>query len=366
MIPKNAQYVDNPTWKTTYKNVTLTPNPDKVTTIVGKWSNDTGPLIDELGPSHWNMFSANIDGTRAAKNGKFNLLNIDLSGKNLSEQEIWEQLNKPWLEQAMARGDDIILASDPINLRTGFYERELDFIKENAAKFGYDYGAGLTSGKLIKLANAGATGIKVIDDFLALAPKIDNIAPSSLPTGYQIVTKNESKYIRRIDESNINTPRLMVDETGTIVQYVKPTRLSSNSVLRNRLKQVYGGTLPDGHQAHHIVPDNVVQNSPIYQEALSRGLYDIDRTSNGKLLAETAEDYPKDLTGASQAYPTHFGSHPNYDDAIRAQIDDLIETNDINIFNLNGLSDTEITNIINAIENRATNVLTNWQPSKLN
>jgi len=218
-----------------------------------------------------------------------------------------------------------------------------------------------------KLANGvGKTGIKVIDDFLALAPKIDNIAPSNIPTGYQVVTKNNSKYIRRLDASNTNTPRLMVDETGTIVQYIKPTRLSSNGVLRNRLKQANGGTLPDGHQAHHIVSDNVVQNSSIHQEAINRGLYDIDRTSNGKLLAETAEDYPKDLTGASEAYPTHFGSHPQYDDAIRSQIDDLIDVNDVDIFNLENLSDTEIQNLVNAIENRALNVLANWQPSKLN
>ena len=68
----------------------------------------------------------------------------------------------------------------------------------------------------------------------------------------------------------------------------------------------------------------------------------------------------------SNAYPTHFGSHPNYDDDVRSQIDDLIEINEVDIFNVGDLSDSELTNIINAIENRATNVLLNWQPSKLN
>ena len=109
-------HVDQPLWRTTYKNVTLTPNPDKVTTIVGKWSYDTGPLIDELGPSHWNMFT----GQQPRVNGKFNLLNIDLSGRNLTDQQIWEQINEPWLREAMENGDDIIIASDPIELGFGF------------------------------------------------------------------------------------------------------------------------------------------------------------------------------------------------------------------------------------------------------
>lgn len=212
----------------------------------------------------------------------------------------------------------------------------------------------------------GVTGIKEIDDFLATAPKIDDIAPSSVPNGYEIITRNNSKYIRRKVASNPDTPRLMVDETGTIVQYVKPQRLASNSKLRNRLIEANGGIVPPNHQAHHIVSDNVIKNSPLHQEAIKRGLYDIDRVSNGKLLAETDGDY---ITGfSSEAYPTHYGSHPKYDDAINAQIDDLIETNDIDIFNISkeDLSDEALINIINAIENRATNVLTNWQASKLN
>jgi len=221
-----------------------------------------------------------------------------------------------------------------------------------------------TGNAIASSTTSGVTGVAAVDAFLAQSPKIDLISVGDLPSGYTISTINNSKYIRRLNASNPNTPRLMVNHEGTVVMYTKPQRLASNNLLRSRLIADNGGVAPPNHQAHHVVPDNVAQNSPIHQEAISRGLYDVDRLSNGKLLAETDEDY---ITGFySEAYPTHFGSHPNYDDAIRSQIDDLIETNNIDIFGLEFLTDTELLNILDAIENRALSVLSNWQPSKLN
>jgi hypothetical protein len=215
---------------------------------------------------------------------------------------------------------------------------------------------------LLKVNEVGKTGVKVVDDFLGTVPKIDNITNTNLPAGYQIFTKNGSKYIRRIDVNNPNTPRLMVDETGTIVPYVKPQPLANSTKLRSNLESNLGITAPANHQAHHLVPSNVVENSALHKEAMKRGLYDVDRAGNGKFLAETDEDF----VALSEAYPTHFGSHPNYDIQIRNQIDQIILENDIDIFNLQNLSNQQLNNIINAIENRALNVLENWQPSKLN
>jgi hypothetical protein len=213
------------------------------------------------------------------------------------------------------------------------------------------------------LQGAGKTGIKVVDDFLETLPKINNISNADLPADYQIFTKNGSKYIRRIDVNNPNTPRLMVDETGTIVPYLKPQRLANSTKSRSNLEKVLGKA-PDNHQAHHIVPSNVVEKSALHGETMKRGLYDVDRAGNGKFLAETDEDLL--LPGASSDFPTHLGSHPNYDIQIRNQINQIILDNDIDIFNLQNLSNQQLNNIINAIENRALTVLENWQPSKLN
>jgi hypothetical protein len=63
---------------------------------------------------------------------------------------IWEVYNKPWLENALQRGDDIIIWSDPINSRTGFYKRELDFIQSNSSQYGYNYNTGISSGTFSK------------------------------------------------------------------------------------------------------------------------------------------------------------------------------------------------------------------------
>src|SRR5690606_4304734 len=80
----------------------------------------------------------------------------------------------------------------------------------------------------VAVAKVGDRISSEIDDFIALAPKIEKIKVSELPEGYEIFVKNGSKYIRRVNSSNKNTPRLMVDETGTIVKYTKPQRLASN------------------------------------------------------------------------------------------------------------------------------------------
>jgi hypothetical protein len=172
-----------------------------------------------------------------------------------------------------------------------------------------------------------------------------------LPAGYQIFTKNGSKYIRRVDVNNPNAPRLMVDEAGTIVPYVKPQRLANSAKLRSNLEKALGKA-PDNHQAHHVVPSNVVENSALHKEAIKRGLYDVDRAGNGKFLAETDEDLL--LPGASVDYPTHLGSHRNYDIQIRNQIDDVLRANNLtSTSNLSNLTNQQLTNNLSSIINIA-------------
>jgi len=212
-----------------------------------------------------------------------------------------------------------------------------------------------------EIVEATSQGTKWLDDFLAASPKIDDLLPSQIPDGYEVFSRNGSNYIRRTDVSNVNTPRLMVDENGVIRTYTKPQRLSKNGKLRKALEDVLD-EVPANHQAHHLVPDNIVRNSPLHQEAISRGLYDIDRASNGKLLAETGEDFAE----ISEAYPTHFGSHPNYDAEITEIIDDVLESHNVLPSQVKSLSDTKINQIVDDIEDQALGVLEEWIPSKLN
>ncbi|WP_421875109.1 AHH domain-containing protein [Marinoscillum sp.] len=205
-------------------------------------------------------------------------------------------------------------------------------------------------------------GDRKIEPFLDGSP---NISSASAPDGYQIYEVNGSKYIRRIDGDNPYTPRLMVDENGVIVKYTKPARMSVSAKFSKNLEDIYGA-LPTNHQRHHLVPDNVVRNSPLHQEAVKRGLYDLDRGGNGRYLAETAEDYVHDASNLSKNYPTHLGSHPNYDDAINLAIDDVFINNGINKNAISELDDVTIGNLIDEIEDAALDILEDWQPSRLN
>lgn len=74
-------------------------------------------------------------------------INSNIIDKSLSfDDYIWETYNKPWLESALQRGDDIIIWSDPIKNRNGYYMRELDFIEKNAEYYGYNYKLGIRNG----------------------------------------------------------------------------------------------------------------------------------------------------------------------------------------------------------------------------
>jgi hypothetical protein len=214
------------------------------------------------------------------------------------------------------------------------------------------------------VSGAGKTGIKIVDDFIETVPKINSITNADLPAGYQIFTKNGSKYIRRVDVNNVNTPRLMVDEAGTIVPYVKPQRLANSTKLRSNLENNLGITAPANHQAHHLVPSNVVENSALHKEAMKRGLYDVDRAGNGKFLAETDEDLL--LPGASVDLPTHLGSHPNYDVVVRQQIDIYENALKTKYGSINNIPSVELEKAMDLIESDALSVLKNWFPSKLN
>lgn len=205
-------------------------------------------------------------------------------------------------------------------------------------------------------------GDRQIEPFLDGNPNISN---AFAPDGYQIYEVNGSKYIRRLDGDNPYTPRLMVDENGVIVTYTKPARMSVSAKFSKNLEDIYGA-LPTNHQRHHLVPDNVVRNSPLHQEAAKRGLYDLDRGGNGRYLAETAEDYVYDASNHSKNYPTHLGSHPNYDDAINSAIDDIFINNGINKNAISELDDATIKNLVDEIEDAALDVLEDWQPSRLN
>jgi len=177
------------------------------------------------------------------------------------------------------------------------------------------------------------------------------------PQGYEFYVVGGEKKIRRID-AKTGLKQLTVDaESGNIVEFTGSARISKPGKLRTAL-----GTAPTNHEAHHIVPDNVVRDSPLHRYAIEQGWYDVDRASNGKYLAKTDADK---VAGISDMLPTHSGSHRNYDEDIKNKIGQILQINSIDPSTINSLNQAQTIALINKIENDAQTILLSWA-GKLN
>src|SRR5690606_18841347 len=169
------QLITRPTYKSSR---IIYSSQNKTITLIGKWSekvdgveNGLKKVFDELSETDLNIY---MQSGKFDNKGGFNMLSIEgwstkvvqeASNKGIElgtkafDDYIWETYNKPWLESAMQRGDDVILWSDPNNIPSKeftdgigktFYGREVDFFKNNSSKYGYDYSEGIKIGSFLK------------------------------------------------------------------------------------------------------------------------------------------------------------------------------------------------------------------------
>jgi hypothetical protein len=86
----------------------ISANPHKTTTVLGTYAADTRSIVEV----QMNL-PKNNDVTSPVPGG-FNLLNTDNQlFSTLGPQRFWDEVNKPFLDAAIKRGDDIALASAP-------------------------------------------------------------------------------------------------------------------------------------------------------------------------------------------------------------------------------------------------------------
>ncbi len=162
-------------------------------------------------------------------------------------------------------------------------------------------------------------GAGKLDYKLALGNKINNL--SDAPEGYRFFKRPDgSTGLKRLDASNEKFPRLTTDSDGVISLYSGPDRLSNSYWAKKNVETALGRPVPANHQIHHLAPDNVVKSHPLYQEGLKRGIdiYDIDQATNLRVLAQSNE---AKVVGLSDKFPTHSGSHPNWDKIVKAEAD---------------------------------------------
>ena len=99
----------------TSSGVRLKATPGKTTTVLGSYYPDTKRILPELGNVHTMYFGP--------RDGCFNLLNVpDELYRAKGPEGFWEEYNKPWLDAAIARGDMIVLATEPIGRAIYIYD----------------------------------------------------------------------------------------------------------------------------------------------------------------------------------------------------------------------------------------------------
>jgi hypothetical protein len=125
---------------------TLKANPDKTTTILGSYKEDMANILEEMG----NVKSTDL----GAKKGGFNVLNVP--DELYDPNTFWDLYNKPWLDEAIHRGDDIVIVTKPegnvltrIDYSTGEvvltgFGQEIDYLTKN----GYVYDTGTNTMKV--------------------------------------------------------------------------------------------------------------------------------------------------------------------------------------------------------------------------
>jgi hypothetical protein len=122
-----------PTWKNNRVIQTIT---GKTTTLIGSYSSDIKHVIRELNYPKSTNFGPKL--------GEFNILNVP---DNLyMPASFWDDYNKPWIQAATNRGDDIIIMSNKFDnsllikdgSKTGF-GKEIDFMEELVSRGRYRF-----------------------------------------------------------------------------------------------------------------------------------------------------------------------------------------------------------------------------------
>ena len=144
-LPPNQKYYE----MQTTSGVVIKATEGKTTTVLGTYAGDTQNIInDQL------ILAKNADYT-AANNGGFNILNAP-DGMYKTPDQFWVEVNEPFLKAAVERGDEIYMATKPIDdvlnrklpddsLQRSGFGKEYDFL----IKHGYRYDE--KTGKMIKI-----------------------------------------------------------------------------------------------------------------------------------------------------------------------------------------------------------------------
>ncbi|WP_457920575.1 RHS repeat-associated core domain-containing protein [Pseudobacteroides cellulosolvens] len=107
----------------------LKVTPGKTTTILGTFAKDTGKIVNELGNIKTKNFGPRKD--------YFNVLNVP-DELYVNPTQFWNEYNQPWLDNAIARNDVIIMSTKP-EAKVGSLFRKNASGKIELSGFGKEY-----------------------------------------------------------------------------------------------------------------------------------------------------------------------------------------------------------------------------------
>jgi hypothetical protein len=211
------------------------------------------------------------------------------------------ELEKRALEAATAL--EAARAVDPVSEAAREAERAVNSVSEDAAAFVHRLQEAHPEARL-PLSGVAEDALFWSDVEPYVNKKLSEVGT---PPGYTRYERDGQTFLRRTNADDALYPRLTVDGDGVIrVGPAAGGRISTPGALAKAL-----GTRPLNHEAHHLVPDAVVQDHPLFEAARTRGSppYDLDRASNGIYLPNTDADR---IPGVTDHLPVHSGSHPQY------------------------------------------------------
>ena len=179
---------------------------------------------------------------------------------------------------------------------------------------------------------------------------------SKPPPGYEIYTRGGRRFLRRIEANDQKWARLTVDDDGNIALPKASQRLAKPGELAKNI----GPRPTEPHQAHHLIPDEVVRTNELLKLAREKAGYNLDRGSNGIYLPETPEARLK--TPESADLPLHRGSHPEYsrmaDDIANKELARLTAKHG---GDAGAITTPELLDAVKRVEDKMRDVAKNWK-----
>ena len=166
------------------------------------------------------------------------------------------------------------------------------------------------------------------ENWSGVAARVGQPWDGTAPAGYTVVrTAKGGQTLRRAVADDSKLVKLWVDKDGILRTGSPPRNLLTDGRKARELITAGKGTIPAGVQVHHVIPEEVLREHPLFIAARKRGRPPYDVENPGNLLPMASEAAARQAADeawdkALKAAPMHRGSHPQYSRMVRDVADE--------------------------------------------